>query len=121
MVRFSLDNEVSPLARAVELIGDGWIILIIWACANGISRFDMLQQQLGIARNILADRLRRLLEAGILERRPIGQGSKRMEYHLTARGEELRRPLAILNDWGLRHCMPDGHASPRPGGINGLH
>lgn len=90
------------LSSAVEQIGDAWMILILWTSFEGTTRFDDYQKRLGVARNILSNRLRRLVELEILEKRPVREGARRLEYRVTAKGEELRGPLAELRRWGQR-------------------
>ena len=87
---------------ALEQIGDRWTLLIIWASLNGISRFDDYQRQLGVARNILSSRLGRLVESGILVKRPVHEGARRLEYRVTEKGRELHAPLAAIESWGRR-------------------
>ncbi len=94
--------ETSALSRAVGQIGDGWMMLILWASFEGVSRFDDYQKTLGVARNILSNRLHRLVSLGILEKRPVREGARRLEYRITAKGEELRAPLTELRRWGAR-------------------
>lgn len=91
-----------PLVRAAAEIGDRWSLLIIWASTNGVSRFDDFHRDLHVARNILASRLRRLVDLGILEKRPVREGARRKEYALTEKGEALGRALEALRDWGGR-------------------
>jgi len=85
-------------------VGDGWMLLTLWSALNGITRFEELLQELGVARNILADRLRRLVESDLLERRPIGPNSKRFEYIPTERAQSLREPLRQFEKWGEEEC-----------------
>ena len=87
---------------ALEQIGDRWTLLIIWASLNGVSRFDDYQRQLGVARNILSSRLGRLVESGILVKRPVHEGARRLEYRVTEKGRELHAPLAAIESWGRR-------------------
>jgi len=104
MIRSSMRKHPSPMARAMGEVGDGWMLLTLWSALNGVTRFEELLQELGVARNILADRLRRLVEIDLLERRPIGPNSKRFEYVPTIRGLSLREPLSQLEAWGEREC-----------------
>lgn len=92
--------EVDPLQDAVEEIGDRWMILIIGAAFDGTSRFDDFQRDLNVARNILSNRLRRLVDQGILQKRPVREGARRMQYALTAKGHALRETLDGMRDWG---------------------
>ncbi|QPH53805.1 winged helix-turn-helix transcriptional regulator [Pontivivens ytuae] len=97
-------TKTDELARApaLEQIGDRWTLLIIWASLNGISRFDDYQRQLGVARNILSTRLRRLVEMGILVKKPVHEGARRLEYRVTEKGRELRPALEEIEHWGSR-------------------
>ncbi|MEM9012925.1 MAG: helix-turn-helix domain-containing protein [Pseudomonadota bacterium] len=105
-----MEVDVSTLQRAdidihsqtLERIGDRWMLLIIWASLNGVSRFDDYQRQLGVARNILSTRLRRLVDYGILAKRPVHEGARRMEYRITKKGRELALPLQEIESWGHR-------------------
>ncbi|MEL7215647.1 MAG: helix-turn-helix domain-containing protein [Pseudomonadota bacterium] len=87
-------------APALESIGDRWTLLIIWASLNGVTRFDDYQRQLGVARNILSTRLRRLVDMGILIKRPVHDGARRLEYRVTPMGLDLRGPLESVEAWG---------------------
>lgn len=85
-------------------IGDGWMLLIIWASLNDVTRFDEFQEKLGVARNILSDRLKRLVDSGLLDKRPVRPGSRRCEYVPTAKSEPLREPLSSMRAWGETWC-----------------
>jgi len=87
-------------APALEQIGDRWTLLIIWASLNGITRFDDYQRHLGVARNILSTRLRRLLDLGVLVKRPVHDGARRLEYRVTPKGQDLRSALEQIEIWG---------------------
>lgn len=89
-------------APALESIGDKWTLLIIWASLNGVTRFDDYQRQLGVARNILSTRLRRLVDLGILVKRPVHEGARRLEYRVTPMGMELRFALEQVEGWGRK-------------------
>jgi len=104
MIRSSMKTHPSAMARAMGEIGDGWMLLTLWTTLNGTSRFEEMLQELGVARNILADRLRRLVESDLLERRPIGPNSRRFEYVPTARAITLGDALRHLEAWGEREC-----------------
>ncbi|CAB5703113.1 Uncharacterized HTH-type transcriptional regulator yybR [Delftia tsuruhatensis] len=97
-----------PVARSLELIGDRWSLLIVRDAFDGISRFGDFQRSLGAARNILADRLRRLVEASVLEMRPAAEGSAYQEYVLTARGLDLFAVIVALRQWGEGHLFAQG-------------
>jgi DNA-binding HxlR family transcriptional regulator len=99
------DQECS-IARALEVIGERWTMLIVRDVFVGINRFDDLQRSLGIARNILQARLEWLCEEGVLERRPYQQ--RRYEYHLTKKGRDLWPAMMTLLSWGDRYYAPEG-------------
>ncbi|MCU1202948.1 MULTISPECIES: winged helix-turn-helix transcriptional regulator [Stenotrophomonas maltophilia group] len=99
-----------PVARSADLLGDRWALLVIRDAFDGITRFGDFQRSLGAARNILSDRLRRLVEAGILQLRPASDGSVYQEYVLTAAGQELFPLLVALRQWGERHRFGMGEA-----------
>jgi len=102
-----LDRMNCSIASALELIGEGWTILILREAFFGVRRFEDFQRHLGIARNILTDRLRTLCDSGILQRVPIKQGAKRYEYKLTHMGLDLYPTLIALNQWGDRWLRPE--------------
>jgi DNA-binding HxlR family transcriptional regulator len=89
-----------PLPPAVELIGEKWAFLILRGALNGLQHFEEFQAGLGIARNILSDRLSKLVGGGILERRPDPQDGRRVIYSLTAKGEALLPVVLALRQWG---------------------
>lgn len=101
-MRRPLEGSPCPLSGAVEQIGDAWMMMILWSSYEGVTRFDDYQRRLGVARNILSNRLRRLVDQGILEKRPVREGARRLEYRVTAKGEELRSPLTEIRRWGAR-------------------
>jgi DNA-binding HxlR family transcriptional regulator len=102
------ESQNCSIARTLELVGERWTLLIVRDAALGRRRFEEFQRSLGIARNVLSDRLTRLVDAGILERRRYQERPERFEYHLTEKGRELRVALIALMHWGDRHLAPDG-------------
>ncbi|TVZ79732.1 helix-turn-helix domain-containing protein [Streptomyces sp. BK340] len=90
------------VARTVDIIGDAWTSLILREAFYGSCRFDEFQQQLGIARNTLTDRLRRLVDEGLMERRLYESEPPRHEYRLTEKGRDFFPVLAALTRWGDR-------------------
>ena len=90
------------VADALDLIGEGWTILILREAFFGSRRFEDFQKHLGIARNILTIRLNKLCDNGILERKPVKEGAKRHEYRLTPMGRDLYPTLIALTQWGDR-------------------
>ena len=93
-------GQYCGLARALELVGERWTLLIIRDVFLGLHRFDEFQESLGIARNVLTDRLSRLVEHGILERVRYNERPERFEYRLTKKGRQLDVALAGLRQWG---------------------
>jgi DNA-binding HxlR family transcriptional regulator len=91
------------IARTLEVIGDRWTILVLRDCFKGIRRFDEIRRDLDIARPVLADRLKRLVAHGVLERRLYQQRPNRYEYRLTPMGVELSPILVALMRWGDKH------------------
>src|ERR1700760_90364 len=90
MRRTSLRDEICPVARTLDEIGDWWTLLIVRDAFNGLKRFNEFQGSLGMAKNILSARLRMLVANGILEKRAADDGNARGEYHLTQKGRRLR-------------------------------
>jgi DNA-binding HxlR family transcriptional regulator len=91
-----------PLACSLDIIGDRWTLLVIRDLMFGRSRFkDFSASPEGIPTNILSDRLERLVRHKLAERLPAADGTKRLAYHLTAKGNALRPVLEALRDWGL--------------------
>lgn len=92
--------EGGGMNSAVRQIGDSWSMLIVWAALQGTTRFDNFQSSLGVARNILSNRLAKLVDEGILVKRPVQSGARRLEYRVTGKGEALRPALEMLKGWG---------------------
>lgn len=102
--------EPCPVARSVDLIGDRWSLLIVRDAFDGMRRFGDFQRSLGVARNILSDRLRKLVEAGILETQAAAKGSAYQAYVLTPRGQSLFPLVLALRQWGETHLFAPGEA-----------
>lgn len=98
-------DETCPVARSVNLVGDRWSLLLLRDAFDGTRRFSDFQRGLGIARSILADRLRNLVEAGIFEVRPASDGTAYQEYVLTSKGETLFPVVVALRQWGEQHLF----------------
>src|ERR1700745_3523717 len=103
MLRRDYDGQDCSIARALEIVGERWTLLIIRDAFLGLRRFDEFQESLGIARNVLTDRLNRLVEEGVLERVRYSERPERYEYRLTGVGGELKIELAGLRQWGDRY------------------
>jgi DNA-binding HxlR family transcriptional regulator len=101
--RTSHKGASCPVARPLDAIGDRWSLLIVRDAFNGLRRFGDFQRSLGLAKNILAARLRNLLEHGILETAPASDGSAYQEYVLTEKGLGLFPLLVALGQWGGDH------------------
>jgi DNA-binding HxlR family transcriptional regulator len=103
------ESQICSIARTLEVIGDRWTMLVIRDVFNGFRRFDDIQRNLGCARNVLADRLGRLVDDGLLEKRRYQERPERFEYRLTEKGIDLWPVLVTLMKWGDRHApSPDG-------------
>ncbi|HTO68127.1 MAG TPA: helix-turn-helix domain-containing protein [Bradyrhizobium sp.] len=97
--RKSLEGDSCPIARALDVIGDWWSLLIIREAFIGTRRFGEFQKQLGLAKNILSTRLRALVDRGILATAPASDGSAYQEYVLTPKGRGLFTVLVALRQW----------------------
>ena len=109
MLRRDYPDQLCSIAKSLEVIGERWSLLIVRDVFNGHRRFGEIQSSLGVARNVLAARLQRLVDEDILERRPYQASPPRHEYFLTEKGLDLWPTLIALLSWGDRY-------SPRPGG-----
>ena len=98
--RFKEAALACPLPPAVELIGEKWAFLILRGAFNGLQHFEEFQAGLGIARNILSDRLSKMVAGGILERSSDPADKRRVIYSLSAKGAELLPVLLALRQWG---------------------
>lgn len=108
MLPRTYEHQVCSIARSLELIGDRWTLLIVRDAFRRVRRFDDFRAELGVAHNVLSDRLSRLTEAGVLERRRYQQRPDRYEYHLTQQGQDLWPVVMSLLFWGDRYLAPDG-------------
>ncbi|WP_216894390.1 winged helix-turn-helix transcriptional regulator [Nocardia alni] len=96
-----------PTARALDLVGDRWSLLVIRDAMDGVRSFTEFQRCTGIARNILTDRLHKLIAHGLLAQRTAASG-RRQEYVLTAAGRDLFPVILTLRQWGERHAFAPG-------------
>jgi DNA-binding HxlR family transcriptional regulator len=103
MLRNDYEGQDCSIARALEVVGERWTLLIIRDAFLGLRRFDQFHQSLGIARNVLTDRLNRLVDAGILDRVRYSERPERYEYRLTPKGRDLAVTLAGLRQWGDKY------------------
>jgi DNA-binding HxlR family transcriptional regulator len=105
MLHRDYPNQYCSVASTLEIVGERWTILILRDVFLGIRRFEDLQRDLGVARNILQARLTRLVEEGILVRRPYQERPLRHEYRLTEKGADLWPVLVSLLKWGDKHAI----------------
>jgi DNA-binding HxlR family transcriptional regulator len=109
MQRTSFASWPCSVARVLEIIGDPWTPLVLRDAYHGLTRFDDFQRSLGIARNTLSDRLRRLVEGGMLEPRQYQEHPPRSEYVLTPMGADFFPVMASMLVWGDRWLAdPEG-------------
>ncbi len=100
MSRTSINHMRCSVAQAAEIIGDKWTMLILRDCFHGLKSFSHFQKNLGVARNILADRLDKLVSHGVLEKRATRPGVERYTYHLSEKGRALFPTIMALMQWG---------------------
>jgi DNA-binding HxlR family transcriptional regulator len=106
--RKSFSDMHCSVAQALEVVGEWWSLLIVRDAFLGVRRFDDFQRSLGLSRGILTDRLTRLVEAGVLERRRYQERPPRYEYRLTQKGRDLWPVTMALAKWGDRYLAEDG-------------
>jgi DNA-binding HxlR family transcriptional regulator len=105
MLNRDYPTQYCPVASTLEVIGERWTLLIVRDVFLGIRRFDDLQRDLGVARNILQVRLERLVEEGVLVKRPYQERPLRSEYRLTEKGADLWPVLVSLLKWGDKYAI----------------
>ncbi|MFZ5935701.1 winged helix-turn-helix transcriptional regulator [Pseudomonas sp. HS6-2] len=103
-------NAQCPVARALEVLGDRWALMILRDAFDGLRRFSEFQKNLGLAKNILASRLKLLVESGLLALQPASDGSAYKEYVLTEKGRALFPIVVGLRQWGERYLFATGEA-----------
>ena len=96
-------KQSCSVAATLEVIGDPWTLLVIRDAFSGVSRFEQWQERLGVARNVLAARLKSLVRHGVLEARVYSERPPRQEYVLTRKGKDLYAVLLTMHGWGDRH------------------
>jgi DNA-binding HxlR family transcriptional regulator len=126
MAYSDLEDDECSIARSLALLGDKWTLVVLRQSFRGIRRFDEFQSSLGIPRALLAERLGRLVEAGVLERRPYADERRtRHEYRLTEKGMDLFPTLMALRTWGDKYLAPEGpfvlHRHRGCGGLAEVH
>ena len=103
MLRHDYEGQECAIAATLEVVGERWTLLILRDILHGNRRFDQLQESLGLARNVLSNRLGRLADEGIIERRPYQERPERFEYFLTEKGLDLWPVLVAMLGWGDKH------------------
>jgi DNA-binding HxlR family transcriptional regulator len=109
VLRRDYPDQVCSIARSLEVIGERWTLLILRDALLGAQRFEEFQDNLGVASNVLTNRLKLLCDEGVLQRLPDETRPGRPRYTLTDKGRELGPALIVLMKWGDRHY-------PTPGG-----
>lgn len=108
MKRKSLQGDMCPIARSLDVIGDWWSLLIVRDALIGARRFSQFQKNLGVAKNILTVRLRTLVAEGILEMKPASDGGAYQDYIPTAKARGLFPVLVALRQWGEEFVIQPG-------------
>jgi DNA-binding HxlR family transcriptional regulator len=103
-----MSHNQCAMARALDVIGDWWSLLIVREALYGKRRFNEFQKSLGLAKNILATRLRKLVDHGVMAALPAPDNAIHKEYVLTAKGQKLYVVLIALYQWGVEHCFESG-------------
>ncbi|MGR4869359.1 winged helix-turn-helix transcriptional regulator [Variovorax sp. LARHSF232] len=111
--RKRMNTARCPVARALDVIGDRWSLLIVRDAFDGVSRFGDFQASLGVARNILASRLKALVEEGVLEAQPASDGTAYQQYVLTPKGQTLFPVIVGLRQWGESNLFRRGERHSR--------
>jgi DNA-binding HxlR family transcriptional regulator len=106
--RVDLSAFTCSVARTLDVVGDKWTLLVLRDAFYGVRRFEDFARDLGVARNVLADRLGRLVEAGVLERRRYEDRPPRDEYRLTDKGRDLLPVVLAMMHWGDTWQSDDG-------------
>jgi DNA-binding HxlR family transcriptional regulator len=106
------EGQVCSIARSLELVGERWTLLVVREIFHGRRKFSEMQRSLGVARNVLTSRLQRMVDEGIVERRPYSERPERYEYFLTEKGLDLWPVMIALMHWGDKYeQQPEGRPS----------
>ncbi len=97
------EGQTCSIARSLELVGERWTLLVVREIFHGRRKFSEMQRSLGVARNVLTARLQRMVDEGILERRPYSERPERYEYFLTEKGLDLWPVMIALMYWGDKY------------------
>jgi DNA-binding HxlR family transcriptional regulator len=104
----SFKGNLCPVARSLDTIGEWWSLLIVRDALTGIRRFSDFQKSLGLAKNILSARLKKLVACGIMEQVPASDGTAYQEYALTQKGQDLFPVIIALRQWGEGYLFSRG-------------
>ncbi|MFD7583326.1 winged helix-turn-helix transcriptional regulator [Kitasatospora sp. NPDC059817] len=111
--RTTHEESTCPVARPLDVVGDGWTLLIVRDAFDGLRRFGQFQKNLGLARNILSARLTNLVANGVFELAPAADGSPYQEYVLTEKGRALFPVITALRQWGDQWFFAEGEPRAR--------
>jgi DNA-binding HxlR family transcriptional regulator len=106
--RKSMSTSFCPAARSLDSIGDWWTLLIVRDATLGVRRFSDFQRSLGMGRNILSARLKKMVADGVMKMTPAADGTSYQEYQLTEKGEALLPVLVAMRQWGERYLFGTG-------------
>jgi DNA-binding HxlR family transcriptional regulator len=107
VLKHTYDGQHCSIAGTLEIVGERWTLLLLRDAFLGVRRFDEFQRRNGIARNVLAARLQRLVDEGLLRRERYTERPPRDEYRLTEKGVDLWPVIVSLLQWGDKHVHPD--------------
>jgi len=108
MERKSFAGMACSVAQCLEVVGEWWSMLVVRDAFLGVTRFDDFQQRLGISRNVLNQRLAKLVESGVLTKVPYSERPPRYDYRLTDKGRDLWPVLTAMRQWGDAYAAPAG-------------
>ncbi|MFE7190082.1 winged helix-turn-helix transcriptional regulator [Kitasatospora sp. NPDC057541] len=111
--RTSHEDSACPVARPLDVLGDGWTLLIVRDAFDGLRRFGQFQKNLGLAKNILSARLATLVANGVFALAPAADGSPYQEYVLTEKGRALFPVVTALRQWGEQYFFTDDEPRAR--------
>ena len=120
MRRASFSDMNCSVAQSLEIVGEWWTLLIIRDAFFGVTRFDAFSERLGIARNVLTQRLETLVEHGVFTKKPYQDKPVRYDYRLTEKGRDLWLVLTALRQWGDKWAAPGGARGGPPPRACGL-
>lgn len=108
MERKSFADMACSVAQCLEVVGEWWSMLVVRDAFLGVTRFEQFHDRLGISRNVLQQRLARLVEAGVLSKVAYSEHPPRYDYRLTDKGRDLWPVLTAMRQWGDTHAAPAG-------------